>query len=586
MSASRKKILLKFLSYLKPYWIQELVTLLVIVVTSVAALSSPYFLKIIIDEVLPSGDYQWLINLLLIMVGINLGRIGLQLCSDYLYEWINNKIMRDLRMDLYSHIIRLPMSFFNDTSTGDIVYRVNNEVNKIQSILTGSLLRLIQSAVLIVGISVALCLLNWQLFLISITVIPILMINIRAFHPRIVKWTHEVRARESGVLNTLVDKIEQVKLIKSFGKYAYEVKYLSERIHNLINSNLKYQLVASSSKSISTFLVSISPLLILLIGGQQVMAETMTLGALIAFIQYLNRIFNPFRELMGLYVDITRASVSMRRLFDYFELEGENLGDRRASLTENSAAITFEKVVYFRGDAPVLRGLDLSLPAGKTYAIAGHSGCGKSTLLDLLCRFESPHEGSIYYGAANIAQLDLDHWRSRIALVSQENQLFNQSIAENLHYGEDNGTITQLDEAIALTGLSQKMDQMPDGYQSMVGERGAKFSGGQVQRLAISRALLKTDWEVLILDEATSALDSETEKLVIENILKRHADKTIILVSHRLSTIQCADHIICLDEGRVVEQGSYESLMEASGFFTKLFAEQITQPYERKTVAV
>jgi ABC-type multidrug transport system fused ATPase/permease subunit len=314
------------------------------------------------------------------------------------------------------------------------------------------------------------------------------------------------------------------------------------------------------------------PLMIFGVGGKQVMAGAMTVGSLVAFIQYMNRIFDPFRDLMGFYFDAIRASVSMQRIFDLVEIKSEE--------TEGETDIPMQKDIVFRQvqfnyeQLPVLQEFSFTFHYGKKYALVGGSGCGKSTLTALLCRFYEPQKGDIYIGDMKLSKVNITALRRRIALITQDNQLFHESIAENIRYGKLDSTKEEIETAAIQTNIAEHIRQLPDRFDSLIGDRGAGLSGGEQQRIAIARAILK-DADVIILDEATSALDSDSEKNILEHLCHLYSEKTMIVISHRLSAIRDMDEIVCLDQGKVIENGTHEELIARKRFYWRLFKEQI-----------
>jgi len=305
------------------------------------------------------------------------------------------------------------------------------------------------------------------------------------------------------------------------------------------------------------------------------MASAMTIGSLVAFLQYLNRLYNPMRDLMSLYFDFVRASVSMKRVFEFLKTPVEDAGRPVVNYFRIRKKIVFDKVSYrFDGQNNVLDNLNLEFESGKRYALVGASGCGKSTLVNLLCRFYETEEGTILIDGQNIKQIGLDTLRSRIGLVGQESMLFHDSIRGNIGYGSANPSDAKIKEAAMISGIYEHVVSLQDGFDTMVGDRGAKLSGGQKQRVAIARAILKNA-EVIILDEATSGLDSDSEKMVFDRLVGIYQDKAMIFISHRISTVKNVDEIICMHDGKIVEKGSFEELIAQKRFYWKLFQNQI-----------
>ncbi|MDR2130457.1 MAG: ABC transporter ATP-binding protein/permease [Odoribacteraceae bacterium] len=567
------RLFFRFARYLKPYWGKETVLLLMMILSSVGTLASPYVLKIIIDTVFPSHDFVLLLEILFILLGINILRLVIGYFSDYLFEWVSNHITRDIRMDLFRHLMQLPVSFFDKNKAGDLVHRVDSEVNSIRSILTGTVVRLINSVCTIVGLAIMLCILNRQLFLVSMAVMPFIFLNTRRFQPKIQQTIKQSREKDADILSFLMERFANIKLIKSYVHQNLEQKNLLRHIREQIGLNLKNVRLRATTQNITMLFTMMVPLLILGMGGKSVMAGAMTVGALVAFIQYMNRIFDPFRNLMGLYFDAIRAAVSMQRIFDLMEIKPED-SDGAVTDIQMKQDIIFRNVHFKYDNTTVLNGLDFTFRYGKKYALAGGSGCGKSTLTALLCRFYHPQEGVIRIGDTDIRQINIHALRQRIAWVSQDNQLFHDSIEANIRYGRPDGLPDELVEAACQAGIAPHIESLPEKFNTRIGDRGAGLSGGQQQRMAIARAILKNA-DIIILDEATAALDSDSERNILEALCALYADKTMIIISHRLSTIRNVDEIVCLDKGTIVESGSHETLLQKKGFYFQLFKEQM-----------
>jgi ABC-type multidrug transport system fused ATPase/permease subunit len=565
---------LRFVKYLKPHWKKEVIMLLLLVLASITSLASPYILKVIIDKVFPSKDFHFLIEILFILFFINIARILISFYSDYLFEWVSNHVMLNMRKDLFNHMIRLPMNFFDKNKTGDMIHRINSEVNTIQSLLTGSILRFINGILMIIGLSIALCLLNYKLFLLSIITIPLIFINTLYFQPKIRKIIKKSREKDADILSYLIERLENVKLIKIYNKYDYENNKLIGKIKEWINSNLRIIILSSTTKGFSTFLISFTPILIFYWGGGLVMKNALTIGSLVAFIQYLNRLYDPLRDLMSLYIDVVRSSVSINRINDFFELSQEEMNIEGIDDFGINKSIDFKDVTFRYNNNLVLNKLNIEFVTGKSYAIVGTSGCGKSTIINLICRFYNTESGHIYIDGKDIEQIEINKIRHKIALITQDNQLFHDSIWENIKYGNEDATDVEIIESTKAVGIFDHIMTIDDHFDSVVGDQGTKISGGQKQRIAIARALLKKA-DIVILDEATSALDSDSEKQIFHNLRTIYCQKTIILVSHRLSAIKDVDEIICMDKGQVVEQGPHSILIESKGFYYSLFKNQI-----------
>jgi ABC-type multidrug transport system fused ATPase/permease subunit len=543
------------------------------IIASAGTLVSPYILKVIIDEIIPAKELMYLIQILLFLVGINIVRLLLDFYSNYLYAWVSNHIILDIRLELFERILHFPLAFLDKNKTGDITHRINEEVNVVQGMLTGSIVRFIKNILTLIGLTIALCLLNYKLFIVSILVVPFVLLNTSIFRPKIHNLIKKSREKDSDILGFFVERFNNMKLIKSFNRYHYEGEKLNSKGKELLELNIKTSILSSGTQNITGFLISLSPLIIFALGGQNVMTGSMTVGSLIAFIQYLNRIFSPVNDFMYLYWDLIRTSVSMRRIFEFLEIPTEPISKELKHIDLNKN-ITFKNVEFKYDEEIILQNFQLELEHGKIYAIVGTSGCGKSTIVNLLCRFYNIGEGTITFGDKNIEDIDPHELRKHIAIISQDNQLFHDSILENIRYGKLDCSKQEIENVINLVGLDDFIRLSTDGEDSIIGNEGTKISGGQKQRIAIARALLKNA-DLIVLDEATSALDSESENNIFNNVLNLFKGKTIIFISHRLSAVKNVDEIICLNSGRIAEKGNHNDLVNLRGTYWELFKQQI-----------
>ncbi|MCD7963237.1 MAG: ABC transporter ATP-binding protein/permease [Rikenellaceae bacterium] len=563
-----------FLRYIKRYIKYEIILIILMLLASAGTLVSPYILKLIIDDVFPSSDYQLLIYILLGYVAIVVFRVLVSYGSTFIFEWVSNHIMKDMRVDLFTHLIRLPLNFYDNNKTGDIIHRINSEVNSIQNILTNSLIRIISSLCLIIGLVTMLSILNFKLFLISLAVFPVIFLNTLYFQPKIHATIKESRKKDSDILSFLMERFANIKLLKNYMRYDYEKARLDNVVDEQISLNMKITKLSATNRNISTFFTAMVPVVILGIGGMDVMKGAMTIGTLVAFIQYMNRMFDPFRDLMGLYYDMIRASVSMERIHDIITIDEEANGEGATNFIQGNCDIVLNNVSFKYKDTDVLKNINIKFESGKKYALVGASVSGKSTILNLLCRFYEIDEGSITIGNINIKDVDLKTLRNSINHISQDNQLFHDTILNNITYANENENILSVENTCRLSGILEFIDSTPKKWDTMVGDQGTTLSGGQKQRISIARSLLKVP-QIILLDEATSAIDSENEREILQNICRHYTDKTIIITSHRLSTIKFVDEIIYLQDGKVIESGSHNELIKKRGYYWNLFKDQI-----------
>ncbi|MDE3256918.1 MAG: ABC transporter ATP-binding protein [Gemmatimonadota bacterium] len=565
--SSNKHVLLQFARFLIPYWFSGFVVLICLVFSTVSSLAPPYVTKLIIDEILPTKRHSVLGFAIGILLAIILLNLVLTLVSEYLYAWAGNRIIRDIRIELYRHIIDLPLTFHNRQSAGDLIFRLNNDVRVVQSVLTSSVLGLLHHTLTLIGLVIMLCWLNTELFLLSVVVFPFLAGNLVYFQPRIKRTVESVQQQGSDISSHVIERFNHVPLIQLTNRSEYETAYFRTVLDRLIGSIMQNVTYSVSMATVSSFLVAVVPLLILGWGGYHVMQGVMTLGALIAFMQYASRLFRPVHGLHNLYIGLVRGLVSMRRVLEFMQVRThvEAHGGRRPFVYDRN--IEFKEVHFsFEGRA-VLQGVNLNLIKGNTYALVGVSGGGKTTLANLLCGFYSPDRGCIRVDGVPLKEIALRELRQHVGLVSQRVHLFHDSIWENIRYGaysQETQEIERVIRNVRLDGLD---------LHAEIGDQGAQLSGGQQQRIAMARALLRPV-ELLILDEATAALDPASEEAIIQYVRRSLHGKTLLMISHRLSVVRDVDEVIFLDKGRVVDQGPPNTLLTSKGYFAQFFQRQ------------
>ena len=550
-----------------PYWYQGLFVLLCVLCVTVGSLAPPYITKIIIDEILPSKEFYPLLVALAILLGIAVTRLILSFASDYLYAWASNRIVRNIRVELFQHLMNLPLGFHHRQQTGELVFRLNNDVGVVQSVLTSSVLRFLHSVLTLIGLVAVLCYLNVTLFLFSIVVIPFFVANLLYFQPKIRKVVESIQQQGAGLSSYAIERFNLVSLIQLSNSDGHETGRFRSALNDLIASVMRNVLYSTSMGTISSGLVAVTPVFILGWGGYNVMQGAMTLGTLIAFLQYTTRLFNPVQSLHNLYMDLVRGMVSMRRVLEFMQLPTQEATHTGRQPFVYNHTIELQDVHFRFDDQPVLQGVNLKLAKGKTYALVGASGSGKTTLANLLCAFYQPDQGRILIDGLPLEDIQLREVRTHIGLVSQQVHLFDDTIWDNIRYGNFEREPTDIERVIEQVGLNG-LD-----VQAKIGEQGVQLSGGQKQRIALARTLLQPV-EMLILDEATAALDAESEAALFRRVQQLYHEQTILLISHRLSAVQGVDEVICLADGRVVEQGPPEVLRQQQGYYTRFVEHQ------------
>ena len=552
----------RFVEFLVPYWFQGLIVLLCMVCVTVGSLAPPYITKIIIDDLLPARQLFPLMIALSVLLGIIGTRLVLSFVSDYLYAWVGIRVVRDMRTALFQHLLYLPLSFHLQLKTGDLVFRLNNDVGAIQSVLTSSVLRFLHHILSLIGLVIILCWLNAKLFLFCIAVIPFFVANLIYFRSRIQKIVESIQQQGAGLSTYVIERFNNVPLIQLSNCDRHETTRFRSVLDNLIESVMRNVTYSLSMGTISSGLTAVTPAIVLAWGGYQVMQEAMTLGTLVAFIQYTSRLFGPLRGLQDLYIGLVRGLVSMRRVLEFLQVPTQIQTHTGRKQFVYDRKIEFQDVHFsFKGNE-VLQGVDLKLEKGKAYGLVGRSGSGKTTLANLLCGFYRPTGGRILIDDVPIQEIGLTEIRRHVGLVSQHVHLFHDSIWANVRYGNFACEPEDIERLIRQVGLSGV------NLQSQIGEQGVQVSGGQKQRIAMARALLRPV-ELLILDEATGALDPESEGSVFQQVRNSLHGKTLLVISHRLSVLRDMDEVICLANGLAVEQGPPESLLNSQGFYRR-----------------
>lgn len=575
----RGHVYLWFARYIKKYWDKELLLFLLIAVSSLGSLASPYILKLIIDDVFPHKDYHLLMVLLSTLIVLYVVRILATYFFDYLFSWLSSKVVGDIRRDLFGHLLHMSLSFYDKNKVGEIVHKINNEVNIIEGTLTKSIIRLCNNVVLLVGLAFLLAWLNLSLFLVSLAVFPFIFLTLRYFTPLIRKSYEKVSEKDGEINNFYSERFNCIRLIKSFNSYDYENKKLDGRIEDIRHTKLKNTIYSSLNRNIASFFIAMGPVLIFGWGGSKVLDGSMSLGALVAFLQYINRLYSPSMDMFYLHDELIRAGVSMKQIKAIFDARTERWVQPGSKTLEPIERIQIHDLHFSYEKKKILNGVDLVFTKGRSYAIVGASGCGKSTLISILTKFYRHTDGTIFYNNRPVNEMSISEWMEYITVVQQHSYILHDTIRENVVYNNGHDNKEEIELILRQVGLWDIIENMEAGEGTIVGDRGATLSGGQAQRVALARAFLKRS-EVVILDEATSALDSFSEEKIIRFVKERYRDKISIIISHRISAVRQADEIIVLDKGRIVAQGPHDWLVSNCPYYVQLFENQMESNYQ------
>jgi ATP-binding cassette, subfamily B, bacterial MsbA len=561
-----------------------------LVAISLLGLAMPLIVQRVVD-LLVAGPELGRLNLLALALGaIFLLRSGLGVLQTYLVAWVGERVVARLRRELYEHLLSLSLRFFAGRPVGEILSRLTNDVQVIQSAVTSNLIILVQQAVTAAGIVVIVAATNWRLTLLLALSVPGMVLLTRLMGRRIRSVAREAQDTLAQASAVAEETVSGIRLVKSFAREEHEVRRFGQKVDELFAADMKRARIYATLGPLMSLLIYGSLGLVLWMGGREVLLGRLTPGQLIAFLFYATMLSGPLSSFGGLYGQAQAAVGATERVFALLEARPEIIDDPQTMpLPPVRGHVVFDGVEFsYDARQPVLREVSLEARPGEVVALVGPSGVGKTTLANLIPRFYDPVRGRITIDGHDIRQVTVRSLRAQIGIVPQETLLFSDTVAANIRYGRLDASQAEIEAAArAANAHDFILRDLPDGYETQVGERGVKLSGGQRQRVAIARAILK-DPRILILDEATSSLDSESEKLVQEALqyLLRPpggAGRTTIVIAHRLSTIVNADRIVVLDEGRVVEQGSHaELLAKPESLYRRYHALQFRWPAEEE----
>ncbi|GAA4553266.1 ABC transporter ATP-binding protein [Pseudonocardia xishanensis] len=550
------------------------VVTLIIVASSVVAMASPFLLKAVIDTALPERDLTLLVRLTLGMVGVAAVTAGLGVVQTWISTRVGQEVMHGLRTTVFAHLQRQSLAFFTRTRTGEVQSRITNDIGGMQSVVTSTATSIASNLTTVVATLVAMLALSWQLTLISLVVLPpSIWLSRRVAHMR--RSITARQQRELADLNVTVEEglsISGIQLSKTLGAGPAVVDRFTSGSERLVDLELRSQLAGRWRMAATTVIFAAIPAVIYLSAGA--FPGAMTIGTLVAFTALQGNLFRPITGLLGVGVSLVSSLALFARIFEYLDLPVE-VDDPVApvSLDGVRGHVRFEDVTfsYPGSDAAAVAGVSLDVPAGTNLALVGETGSGKSTLASMVSRLQDPDAGRITIDGVDVRDLRLADLAGIVGVVSQETYLLHTTVRENLRYAKPSATDAEIEAAARAAQVHELIASLPDGYDTVVGSRGYRFSGGEKQRIAIARTLLR-DPKVLVLDEATSALDTETERAVQRAFTELAKGRTTITIAHRLSTVRDADQIAVIDHGRVIERGTHESLVAGAGRYAALAA--------------
>jgi len=581
-----RKLLSRILGWLAPYWPKLLLSLLIIVFSAVLNVLPSILTGRMIDQGFIAGNFPLLVKLVIASIMVMLGSSLLGVLENYMNVWVSEHIARDMKNEMYAHLQQMSQRFYTTNKQGDIMTRMTGDVNGVQRVITGTLTSTVSNVAVLVTSIIAMVQKNWLLALVGIAILPLFILPTKNVGKKRWQLTMESQ-KQNDEANQILNETLSVsgqQLVKIFTNEEEELQKFERTNEAIKRLGIKESMAGRWFRmAIGTF-TNMGPMLIYLIGGVLIlkMGRTdLTVGDVTVMVTLLTRMYRPVSSLLGVQVDFFRALALFDRIFEYLDMsvEIENKEDaiKPSPLT---GVLRFDQVDFgYNHDKLILKDVTFEVPAQNMTAIVGQSGVGKSTITYLVMRLYDVNAGRVTIDGHDVRDIDLRFLRQNIGMVTQEAYLFNGSIRDNLLYAKHDATEDELIDACKEANIYELIDALPDRFDTLVGNRGVKLSGGEKQRLSIARIILK-DPKIIIFDEATSALDSISESLIQEAIEPLLKGRTSLVIAHRLSTIMAADQILVMEDGRIVEQGKHDMLLQQDGTYTGLYEAQFKKLLE------
>ncbi len=569
----------RLLQYVRPYWKRLAAAGLILTVSSLAGLATPWFVQNIVDTAVQRAELSTLNRVIGGLVLLSLVQAFLGFGQSYLIAWVGERAVANLRKTLYEHLNRMPLRFYASTRVGELLSRLGSDVMTIQEAVTSTLLSLLSQVIVFIGGVVIICVMAWRLTLLMLAVVPAAIVGMVLLGRVIRQISKQVQDSLAEITGIAEEALGGIRIVKSFAREPYEAQRYGDGVERLFRIALQRVRVRAVLGPLIGFLAFGAIAIVLWFGSREVIAGRLTPGQLVSFLLYTYIVAAPIGAMTALYGQFQQALGASERVFDLLDAPAEMQDAPDAMpLPPIRGSVRLEDVSFDYADSSearaVLKGINLEAQPGQVVALVGPSGAGKTTLVNLIPRFYDPTAGRLLIDGCDIRDVQMRSLREQIGIVPQETALFSGSVRDNIRYGKLDATQEEIEAAARAANAQGFIAELPEGYDTRVGERGVKLSGGQRQRIAIARALLK-DPRILILDEATSSLDTESEQAVQEALERLMRDRTTFVIAHRLSTITNADWIVVLDGGQVVEQGTHVELLgRDGGLYRRMYALQ------------
>ncbi|MGH9521008.1 MAG: ABC transporter ATP-binding protein [Terriglobales bacterium] len=585
---SRIRTRLTIRDLLKPHTGALVLGFVCVIGETLANLAEPWPIKIVLDSVLRhktdhTDMLRWIqsiagadpMSILTFAVVAVLAIAAVDAISSYGEKYLTTSIGQwityDLRRAIYSHVQRLSLAFHDEKRTGDLITRVTDDVDAIQSFITQGLLGLFVNLLTLVGIVGVMFYLNWRFTLVALSVAPPLFFIVFTYTRRIKKATREVRKKEGEIISVVEEVLSSIRVVKAFAREDYEIRRLEEQGLEQVEIALRARALKAKLTPIVNMIVALGTALVLWFGARLVLAGTLTVGSLVIFIFYLGKMYKPMQELSKLTDTYTKAAIGYERIQEVMQTSDEIKDSRHARTAPKlKGDIEFDRVCFaYKEDTPILRDVSFKVKAGQIAALVGPTGAGKTSIISLIARFYDPTSGVVKIDGHDIRDFRQKSLRQQVSFVLQDNVLFHAPLWQNIAYGKPEARRDEIVRAAEMANAMEFIEKLPEGFDTVIGERGMTLSGGQRQRIAIARAVIRNT-PILVLDEPTSGLDAASEKLVFDALDRLMKDRTTIVIAHRLSTVRNADVIFVVDDGVIAETGNHDELMALGGIYARL----------------
>jgi subfamily B ATP-binding cassette protein MsbA len=591
---------LKIVDLLRPHWTALILAFAAVLGETLTDVLEPWPVKIVVDNLLQHKRLPgWVQHFVDSVFGQNqtavlnfaVGAVAtiaiVGALSSYFEKYLTTSVSQwvthDLRRMLYHHIQRLSLAEYDETRTGDLISRVTSDIDAVQDFVNSALLGILVNVLTLVGMIGVMFYINWRFTLIALSVSPVLFVFVYFFTHRIKKFSRQVRKKESELTSVVQEVFTSIRVVKAFAREDYEQERFEARSLENVETALKARSLKAKLAPLVEVIVAIGTCLVLGYGARLVLSAQLSAGVLIVFLLYLGKMYKPMRDLSKQTDTVSKATVGYERIQEVLDIESKVRDLPKAKKAPKfKGEIEFDHVSFsYEAGKDVLKDISFVIRPGQIAALVGPSGTGKSTVISLIPRFYDPTSGKVKIDGRDVREYKLKSLREQISFVLQDTLLFRTSIWENIAYGKPDASRKEIEEAAKLANAHEFIEKMPEGYDTMVGERGVLLSGGQRQRIAIARAVIR-DTPILILDEPTSGLDAASEQLVIEALDRLMKGRTTLLIAHHLGTIRHADCIFVVKDSELVERGTHEELLAAGGTYAELHKIQTSQGVEKE----